>query len=159
MNKPVGKIGLKLLCSFMIWRRATSADAWRVIAEDSSFRRASGEFTSGLSSRFRLVVIVNAHTDLRYLSLYTFVRPTGSRNDIIRTLWSVRNSNTFHLWTPLYKLEKLITVKKISRLFRRLAEIGLDKKKKENEPDNCPHRLAVIAPLIADSSVWAFRDW
>ena len=107
MNKPVGKIGLKLLCSFMIWRRATSADAWRVIAEDSSFRRASGEFTSGLSSRFRLVVIVNAHTDLRYLSLYTFVRPTGSRNDVYGTFWSVRNSNTFHLWTPLYKLEKL----------------------------------------------------
>ena len=106
-----------------------------MIAEDSSFRSASGEFTSGLSSRFRLVVIVNAHTDLRYLSLYTFVRPTGSRNDVIRTLWSVRNSNTFHLWTQLYKLAKLITVKKISRLFRRLAEIGLDKKKKENEPD------------------------
>jgi len=39
----------------MIWRRTTWADARRVIAEDSSFRRASGEFTSGLSSRFRLV--------------------------------------------------------------------------------------------------------
>ncbi len=39
-----------------IERRATSADA-SLVADDSSFRRLLGDFTSGLSSRFRLVAV------------------------------------------------------------------------------------------------------
>ena len=52
----------------MRWRRAASADASLVIADDSSFRRLLEEFTSGLSSRFRLVAIDDDGLNCRPMS-------------------------------------------------------------------------------------------
>ena len=66
MNGPVkicfNRLGLKLRSS-MIWRIATSADLSLLITGDSSFWRASAEFTSVLSSHFHFVAIEMINID------------------------------------------------------------------------------------------------
>ena len=75
------RVDLRSYYSFMISRRATSADASLVIA-DSKFWRVSGEFTSELSSRFRLIAMIVADGDNKFRDRGDSAKSLRNENNI-----------------------------------------------------------------------------